>query len=312
MNIQRYLKSIILASTLSLGCVAMQTAVSADYKIVNVANWDSLNVRNGAGTGYDIVSEIPANSGSIKSTGDTKDVGGSTWVKITWNGQSGWVNNRYLETTGATSTNNMKQTYYNPQPAKTTTTYSSYSPRATTNNNQHTHPENRCTRSISHQHTGPSNHAHQYSCQNKGRQQQVTQYNAKTTDIYGKKRTAYTPKQNTNTHRHPANQCTRSISHSHIGSANHKHSYSCQNNKGRQQVNYRTNRLQHSHGKSQCVSAIGHTHKGGDNIHRHECPASRNNAQSGNKHTHPANSLTRATTHSHPFQDQRHSHRYGR
>lgn len=317
MDIQRHLKSIILASTLALSCVVAPTAYSANYKIINVANWDSLNVRSGAGTGFDVVNEIPANSSNIKIVSDGRDVGGSTWVKINWEGKSGWVNQRYLAKTGATNrNNNMKQTYYNPQPTDTqqpTTNYPSYLPRAKdTEGDNHRHPANRCTRSISHSHAGPAGHAHRYSCQNnenKG-QQQTTQYNYTTTDIYGNQRTTYTPKQNSNSHSHPANQCTRSISHNHAGPTNHSHRYSCQ--RGRQQVNNTKNRLQHTHGKSQCVSAVAHAHKGGDTIHRHQCPSSGRSAQLGNRHTHQENALTLATTHSHPFQDRRHSHHYGR
>jgi uncharacterized protein YraI len=321
MKIQRHLKSIILASTLAFSCVAMPTAYSTDYKIVNVANWDSLNVRSGAGTGFDVVSEIPANSSNIKIVGDSRDVGGSTWVKIKWDGQSGWVNQRYLERTRTTNrnnsnnnnNNNMKQTYYNPQPTRTpqpTTNYRNYLPRDAGNN--HTHPANNCTRSISHNHSGPAGHVHRYSCQNNGAQQQTTNYS--TTDIYGQQRTTYTPRQNGNTHSHPANQCTRSISHNHAGPVNHSHRYSCQNKGGgrQHQVNRTSNRLQHTHGKSQCASAVSHLHKGGDTIHRHQCPSNGRSAQLGNRHTHQANSLTRATTHAHPFQDRRHSHHYGR
>jgi hypothetical protein len=47
-------------------------------------------------------------------------------------------------------------------------------------------------------------------------------------------------------------------------------------------------------------------------MHRHQCPSKGNRNQSANRHTHPANSLTRARTHSHPYQDRKHSHRYGR
>ncbi|HFC91480.1 MAG TPA: hypothetical protein ENJ51_01560 [Leucothrix mucor] len=345
MNIRRHLKSIILASTLALSCGIIPTSFAANYQVINVDSWDTLNVRSGAGTGYDVVSEIPASADKIKITSSERDVGGSTWVKIKWNGKSGWVNKRYLSVAANTVNNNMKQTYYNPEPA--TNTYTTYTPPRATSNS-HTHPANRCTRSITHSHAGPTEHSHRYSCQ-KGRQQQSNG----NIDIYGNQRTsqnanthrhpanectrsishthangqrnhshryscrnngrqqqtAYTPRQNGNTHRHPANRCTRSISHTHAGAANHSHRYSCQNNRGRQQV-AQTNRLQHTHGKSQCVSAINHAHKGGARMHRHQCPSNRN--QSANSHTHAANSLTRARTHSHPYQDRRHSHRYGR
>ncbi|MCK5916929.1 MAG: SH3 domain-containing protein [Cocleimonas sp.] len=350
MKIRRHLKSIILASTLALSCGAMQTSFATNYQVTNVDSWDTLNVRSGAGTGYDVIGEIPASANKIKITSSERDIGGSIWVEVKWDGKSGWVNKRYLSTVASTTNNNMKQTYYNPEPA--TNTYTAYTPNTTTNTatDNHTHPANKCTRSISHNHAGPSEHSHRYSCQ-KGRQQSRSNQ----TDIYGKQLTAqnanthrhpankctrsishthangkgththryscknnnqqkiaYTPMKNANTHQHPANKCTRSISHTHANGANkHSHRYSCQGNKGRQQV-AQTNRLQHTHGKSQCVSAVKHGHKGGGRMHRHQCPSNGSRNQSGNNHTHPANSLTRATTHSHPYQDKGHSHRYGR
>ena len=113
MNIRHHLKSIILASTLALSCGAMPTSFAANYQVTNVDSWDTLNVRSGAGTGYDVVSEIPASANKIQITSSERDVGGSTWVKVKWDGQSGWVNKRYLSVAANTTNNNMKQTYYN-------------------------------------------------------------------------------------------------------------------------------------------------------------------------------------------------------
>ncbi len=329
MNIQHHLKSVVLATTLALSAGAMQTAIAyssnESYKIVNVANWDALNVRSGAGTEYRVINEIPANSDGIKVTGSERSSNGSTWVKISWNGQKGWVNKRYLTIATAQVTPASDVNYINYAKNKTTGT-------------THTHPANKCTRSISHTHAGPANHKHSYSCKpGNGRQQvartQTTQvqtikqnyynptpvaYNpapARNTDIYGNNYRKVAATNNIGAHTHPANQCTRSISHSHAGAkAGHTHSYSCKG-KGRQQVTrqrtYYGTSLQHTHGKSQCVSAISHSHIGGNRVHRHECPSSRRSS-TGNRHTHPANALTRATTHSHPYQDRNHTHKYGR
>ena len=342
MKIQHHLHSVVLATTLALSAGAMQTAIAdtsdsnQSYDIVNVANWDALNIRSGAGTEYRVINEIPANSTGIKVISDEFDVNGSTWVKINWDGQKGWVNKRYLTLATATVAS---------APAKTAvTTSDNYVNYAQNTGSNHTHPANRCTRSISHTHAGPSEHKHRYSCKGNGRQQQqVTQKVAQTqTDQSTVKQNYYnpTPVAATTTapngdkdiygnyrrvavnaglgnHQHPANECTRSISHSHSGVAGHKHSYSCKA-KGRQQqqvVRQRTyygTSLRHTHGKSQCASAINHSHNGGNKMHRHECPSSRNNAAAGGPHTHPANNMTNATTHSHPYQDKNHSHSYGR
>ncbi len=69
----------------------------------------------------------------------------------------------------------------------------------------HTHPANKCTKSIRHNHpNGSRSHSHKYSCTG-------------------------TPRGNRWTHGHPANKCTKSIRHTHkYNSANHSHKYSCQ------------------------------------------------------------------------------------
>ncbi len=307
MNIKHHLKSVILASTLALSCGAMPTsfANTQGYQVVNVATWDALNMRGGAGTGFDIVGSIPANTNGITLTNEENDVGGSLWVKIIWNGQTGWVNKRFLT---------IAQASVNPD-----TTPIAYG-------TQHTHPANRCTGSVSHNHSGPAGHTHRYSCDNNTvrtvplNNVKQTYYNPSSTDIYGNQRVVLTNNTNTNTHSHPANECTRSKTHTHAnGTARHTHRYSC-GGRGRsgQQVAqqnptyYGSSNLQHTHGRSQCVSTIGHSHKNGDTIHRHECPTSARRSSTGGSHTHPANSLTHATTHSHPYQDRRHSHSYGR
>ncbi len=331
MNIQHHFKSVILATALTLSAGVIQTAVAytnnQSYKIINVANWDALNIRSGAGTEYRVINEIPANASGITLIGDEREVNGSTWVKILWNGQKGWVNKRYLTIAEASVTpaSNINYAQNNTQITAT----------------PHSHPANRCTRSISHTHAGPAGHTHKYSCKRgNGRQQAQNQPNTtkanyynptpvatytpparpRNTDIYGNYRRVVMTNNNMGSHTHPANACTRSITHTHAGAKpGHKHRYSCQG-KGRQQrVVRRTtyygsygSNLQHTHGKSQCVSAISHSHKGGDRIHRHQCTPSSHRSNASNMHTHRANALTRATTHSHPYQDRNHTHRYGR
>ncbi len=68
----------------------------------------------------------------------------------------------------------------------------------------HTHPANKCTNSIRHNHpNGSRSHSHKYSCT-----------------------TAH--KGNRWTHGHPANKCTKSIRHTHkFKNSPHNHKYSC-------------------------------------------------------------------------------------
>ena len=331
MNIQHHFKSVVLATALTLSAGTIQTAVAytnnQSYKIINVANWDTLNIRSGAGTEYRVISEIPPNASGITLIGDEREVNGSTWVKILWDGQKGWVNKRYLTIAEASVTpaTNVNYAQNNTDDAVTT----------------HSHPANRCTRSITHSHAGPTGHTHKYSCKRgNGRQQAQSQpsttkanyYNPtpvatytppaklRNTDIYGNYRRVVMTNNNMGSHTHPANACTRSITHTHAGAKpGHTHRYSCKGRGRQQQVVRRTtyygsysSSLQHTHPKSQCVSAITHSHKGGDRMHRHQCPPDNRRHNTSNMHTHRANALTRATTHSHPYQDRNHTHRYGR
>jgi uncharacterized protein YgiM (DUF1202 family) len=328
MNIQHYLKLLVLASTIIFSSVAIQTSfaygesysdcepgqassiygdsycgggqISSDrannYRVANVESWDVLHVRSGAGMGYESISELPATASNIKIISNKKEVGGATWVKIQWKSQSGWVNRRYLMVMTASNTNE-KSIYFDPR---------SIDKNIDTGGliaNKHTHPANKCVPATAHNHKGARGHFHQYkSCQQDGQQPILS-----------------APRKTMSTHAHPANRCTSSLSHRHAGPVDHSHSYSCEDDGagGKRQLvpqptDYTVNRFQHTHGKSQCVNAISHFHSGGDKIHRHQCPKSSGGRnQSSYAHTHPANSLTRATTHSHPYQDRRHQHQYG-
>ena len=68
------------------------------YNVKRVGNGESLNVRTGAGRNMDVVETIPHNaSGIVKLPVKAVKNGTSTWEKVRWNGQNGWVNSYYLE-----------------------------------------------------------------------------------------------------------------------------------------------------------------------------------------------------------------------
>ncbi|HPE59828.1 MAG TPA: hypothetical protein PLB10_05785 [Thiolinea sp.] len=80
---------------------AAGTAAAAEtariYSVVHVAPDDKLNMRNQPGVeGSKVVASIPHNAKGILLTGETRQVGRSTWVKISWSGRQGWVNRYYL------------------------------------------------------------------------------------------------------------------------------------------------------------------------------------------------------------------------
>lgn len=68
------------------------------YHVKGVDIGESLNVRQGGGRNMDVVETIPHNaSGIVKLPVKAIKNGSSTWEKVRWNGQNGWVNSYYLE-----------------------------------------------------------------------------------------------------------------------------------------------------------------------------------------------------------------------
>lgn len=66
------------------------------YRVINVANNDVLNIREGAGVNYAIVGTIPPDGRDIQILGDGVQANNATWVPIIYKGISGWVNSYYL------------------------------------------------------------------------------------------------------------------------------------------------------------------------------------------------------------------------
>jgi len=67
------------------------------YHVVNVANGDYLNIRSGAGSAYPVVGRLGAGAGNISSTGKTRKNGTTTWLFISAESISGWVNADFLQ-----------------------------------------------------------------------------------------------------------------------------------------------------------------------------------------------------------------------
>lgn len=205
MKIATYVKSTLAASALILTVSALPVTASAEadfYQVIDVQSNDSLNIRSGAGTRYPVIGTIPFNGRTVMSTGQTRQVGSSTWAEIVWLGQIGWVNQRFLA--------DSKQVTQQPAPV----------PVQKNNANSHTHPANRCTRSVTHTHPNGANaHKHHYSCDPKTQQQRPVKNN----------QTTYPA--DPNSHTHPRNECTNSVTHTHPnGAGSHQHRYSCQRN----------------------------------------------------------------------------------
>ena len=79
---------------LSLSWVAVSQA--AVFEIQRVAPTDSLNLRANPGVTNPIVGRVPHNGKWIRTDGRRFKVGNTNWIKITWQGRTGWVNEYYI------------------------------------------------------------------------------------------------------------------------------------------------------------------------------------------------------------------------
>ncbi|MDX1510337.1 MAG: SH3 domain-containing protein [Nitriliruptorales bacterium] len=74
----------------------------AAYLVVGVAHDDTLNVRNGPGPGYDILTEIPP-TGQAVATGRDTIVDSGLWFEVDVAAVRGWASSSFLALAGATA-----------------------------------------------------------------------------------------------------------------------------------------------------------------------------------------------------------------
>ena len=309
MNVFNRLKQAASVSTVAL-CISVaaisQATAAERYIVSGVENWDTLNIRSEPSSSSTIIGEIPSNGSGVNSTGQTVQTGRSTWIKVNWNGVDGWVSKRYLAT---------DYTYTAPKPAPvqaTTQTYIStpdYSSQGSSARTGSIYDSGTGTvRSV---YAGPGNGLPAIT-----RKQKAAPYVPQTVNT-------------ANTHTHPANQCTRSVSHTHPNGANqHTHRYSCQGKATQQQqpkvqVRAPSNANTHTHPRNQFTNAVTHTHASGSSQHKHNYGGQQRQVQqqqpqvqvrapaSANTHTHPRNQFTNAVTHTHASGSAQHRHNYG-
>ena len=77
----------------------------ATYHVIGIPLGDYLNVREGAGSDYPVVTRLEPSAGGILLGTQRVANGDTTWQEITVHGQTGWVNAAYigLETQAPTS-----------------------------------------------------------------------------------------------------------------------------------------------------------------------------------------------------------------
>jgi hypothetical protein len=85
--------------------VATAPPPRAEYQVIGIPAGDYLNVREGAGSDYQVVTKLEPGAGGILLGTRRVANGATTWQEITVHGQTGWVNAAYiaLETQAPTS-----------------------------------------------------------------------------------------------------------------------------------------------------------------------------------------------------------------
>ena len=74
----------------------------AELGVVGVAHDDTLNVREGPGTSFDVVTELAPTAVGITATGHVRDVGDAFWTEVDTSDGTGWVNVRFVSQLGST------------------------------------------------------------------------------------------------------------------------------------------------------------------------------------------------------------------
>lgn len=67
------------------------------YEVTGVKQGDSLNMRAWPNPNSRTLVALPHNSKWVASSGTPKKYGNSDWLKVHWNGDTGWVNSKYLK-----------------------------------------------------------------------------------------------------------------------------------------------------------------------------------------------------------------------
>ena len=67
------------------------------YSVTGLESGDTLNVRLGAGSNYDIVARLPNGAGRIRIVGEPLMNGVTEWVQIAFGDRTGWVAKHYLK-----------------------------------------------------------------------------------------------------------------------------------------------------------------------------------------------------------------------
>ena len=76
--------------------VATATSPRAMYQVIGIPQGDYLNVREGAGSDYPVITRLEPGAGGILLGTKRVASGATTWQEIAIHGQTGWVNAAYI------------------------------------------------------------------------------------------------------------------------------------------------------------------------------------------------------------------------
>jgi uncharacterized protein YgiM (DUF1202 family) len=76
--------------------VATATPPRAAYQVIGIPQGDYLNVREGAGSDYQVVTKLEPGTGGILLGTKRIVAGATTWQEIIVDGHTGWVNAAYI------------------------------------------------------------------------------------------------------------------------------------------------------------------------------------------------------------------------
>lgn len=74
----------------------------AELAVVGVAHDDTLNVREGPGVDFDVVTELGPTALGFTATGHVRDLGDAFWTEVDVDHVTGWVNVRFVSHLGST------------------------------------------------------------------------------------------------------------------------------------------------------------------------------------------------------------------
>ncbi len=96
MKKQTWINILLIAGLLGINIASAAPELKV-YKVTNIKQGSSLNMRAWPDTKSKILVALPHNAEWLAYSGSSTKKGSSSWKKIHWNSQTGWVNDKYLK-----------------------------------------------------------------------------------------------------------------------------------------------------------------------------------------------------------------------